>query len=123
MKILKILFHSPFFLLRMRKNDAFLVPSKVIKISTQKTDSGWFIESVTTEKVREKILLGRGEEGRSSVSRASGTRRHSGHSGTLSAHGQCISRPLKERFVIPTLMNFVEERTECRLHFFRLILM
>ena len=41
----------------MRKNDAFLVPSKVIKISTQKTDSGWFIESVTTEKVRKKFCL------------------------------------------------------------------
>ena len=76
MKILKILFHSPFFKLRMRKNDAFLVPSKVIKISTQKTDFGWFIDSLTTDKVREKILLSRGGEGRSSVSRASGTRRH-----------------------------------------------
>ena len=109
MKILKILFHSPFFLLRMRKNDAFLVPSKVIKISTQKTDFGWFIDSLTTDKVREKILLSRGGEGRSSVSRASGTRRHSG---TLSAHARCISRPLKERFVIPTPMNFVKERIE-----------
>ena len=44
----------------MRKNDASLVPSKVIKISTQKTDSGWFIDSLTTEKVGEKIMLSRG---------------------------------------------------------------
>ena len=93
----------------MRKNDAFLIPSKVIKISTQKTDFGWFIDSLTTDKVREKILLSRGGEGRSSVSRASGTRRHSG---TLSANARCISRPLKERFVIPTPMNFVKERIE-----------
>ena len=85
-------FSFAFFLLRMRKNDAFLVPSKVIKISTQKTDFGWFIDSLTTDKVREKIMLSRGGEGRSSVSRASGTRRHSG---TLSAHARCISRPLR----------------------------
>ena len=31
--------------------DAFLVPSKVVKISTQKTDSGWFIDPLTKEKV------------------------------------------------------------------------
>ena len=85
-------FSFAFFLLRMRKNDAFLVPSKVIKISTQKTDFGWFIDSLTTDKVREKIMLSRGGEGRSSVSRASGTRRHSG---TWSAHARCISRPLR----------------------------
>ena len=82
-------FSFAFFLIRMRKNDASLVPSKVIKISTQKTDSGWFIDSLTTEKVGEKILLSRGGEGSRSVSRASRTR---GHSGTLSAHARCISR-------------------------------
>ena len=50
-------FSFAFFNYECEKNDAFLVPSKVIKISTQKTDSGWFIESVTTEKVRKKFCL------------------------------------------------------------------
>ena len=52
-------------------NDAFLVPSKVVKISTQKTDSNWFIDPLTKEKVWGKILLSRGGKGRGIVSRAS----------------------------------------------------
>ena len=55
----------------MRKNDAFLVPSKVIKISTQKTDFGWFIDSLTIDKVREKFcLVGVGKGGAVSLARA-----------------------------------------------------
>lgn len=55
----------------MRKNDAFLVPSKVIKISTQKTDFGWFIDSLTTDKVGKKFcLVGVGKGGAVSLARA-----------------------------------------------------
>ena len=54
-----------------RLNDAFLVPSKVVKISTQKTDSNWFLDPLTKEKVWGKILLSRGGKGRGIVCRAS----------------------------------------------------
>ena len=54
-----------------RLNDAFLVPSKVVKISTQKTDSNWFIDPLTKQKVWGKILLSRGGKGRGIVCRAS----------------------------------------------------